>query len=180
MFLVKRWCWKRELVWVIVLQALRKSWRRLIFIGKGTSIVSFKKEKDEKMSLNLLFNVDDISISEIRHAQWFECLSLDYSGKHELWPWVMWNIYDWYLLFHCGAALRGKCTNNSVWHYLEQNFTGLQWNGRKFFRFLSESLDYESISYGLRYMGHLWLVSAVSWWRTVEVPTCDTGFLHEK
>lgn len=24
-FLVKRWCWKRGLVWVIVLQALRKS-----------------------------------------------------------------------------------------------------------------------------------------------------------
>lgn len=46
----------------------KESWGRLIFIGKGTSIGSFKKEKDEKVPLNLLFNVDDISISEIRHT----------------------------------------------------------------------------------------------------------------
>ena len=61
----------------------------------------------------------------------------------------MWDTYEWYLLFHCGAVLRGKCTDNSVRHYLEQNFTGLQWNGRKFFRFLSRSLDYGSMSYEL-------------------------------
>ena len=30
--------------------------------------------------------------------------------KHELWPWVIWDIYEWYLLFHCGAVLRGMGT----------------------------------------------------------------------
>ena len=30
----------------------------------------------------------------------------------------MWDTYEWYLLFHCGAVLRGKCTGNSVRHSL--------------------------------------------------------------
>ena len=24
-----------------------------------------------------------------------------------LWPWFVWDIFEWYLLFHCGAVLRG-------------------------------------------------------------------------
>ena len=80
----------------------------------------------------------------------------------------MWDTYEWYLLFHCGAVLRGKCTDNSVRHYLVQNFTGLQWNGRKFFHFLSRSLDYGSMSYELGYMVHLWVVSAMSWRSSTE------------
>ena len=30
--------------------------------------------------------------------------------KHELWPWVIWDIYEWHLLFHGGAVLRGMGT----------------------------------------------------------------------
>ncbi len=66
---MKHWCWKRGLVWVIVLQALPKSHgERVIFIYKGISIGSFKKEKDEKVHLNLLINAHDISISEVRYT----------------------------------------------------------------------------------------------------------------
>ena len=37
----------------------------------------------------------------------------------------------------------------------DMSFAGLQWCGRKFFHFLSGSLDYGSMSYELGYMGHL-------------------------
>ena len=30
--------------------------------------------------------------------------------KQELWHWVMWDIYEWYLLHHRGAVLRGMGT----------------------------------------------------------------------
>ena len=67
----------------------------------------------------------------------------------------LFRIWDDGCFYASEAVLRGKCTGNSVRHYLVQNFTGLQWNGRKFFHFLSRSLDYGSMSYELGYMVHL-------------------------
>ena len=65
----------------------------------------------------------------VAHGELFhrrQGLLLDYSGmegassrfliessglwKQELWHWVMWDIYEWYLLHHRGAVLRGMGT----------------------------------------------------------------------
>ena len=72
---------------------------------------------------------------------------------------------------------------------VDMSFARLQWSGRKFFHFLSGSLDYGS-NYELGYMGHLWVVSAISWrssterrkktysWTTQRSSTDCLDFLH--
>ena len=89
--------------------------------------------------------------------------------------WVIWHIYEWCLLCHGGAVLRGgrkpiaELPNVGVqtaWWLpssTSRSMTGRQWNRRSFFHFHHWVIwTDEAWGMNLGYMGNLWLIFAIS------------------
>ena len=117
------------------------------------------------------------------------CLSLDCSGvegsssissqghwtMEAIMYWVVWDIYEWCLLFHGGAVLRGgrkpiaelpNVAVQTAWWLPSStsgSMTGPQWNRRSFFHFHHWVIwTDEAWGMNLGYMGNLWIIFAIS------------------
>ena len=89
--------------------------------------------------------------------------------------WVIWDIYECYLLFHGGAVLRGgrkpmvelpNVTVQTAWWFPSStsgSITGPQWNGRSFFQ-VHHWVIWTNEAWGMTsgYVGHLWVIFAIS------------------
>ena len=97
--------------------------------------------------------------------------------------WVIWDIYEWCLLCHGGAVLRGgrkpiaelpNVAVQTAWWLPSStsgSMTGPQWNRRSFFHFHHWVIwTDEAWGMNLGYMGNLWVIFAIS------LRSCTEGY----